>query len=319
MNFNSFKFIDLFCGIGGFHQALSSFGLECVFASDIDKHAKKTYQTNYNIIPHDDIRLIQESIIPDHNILCAGFPCQSFSISGKQKGLKDDRGILFHEIIRIARFHKPEILLLENVKNLLSHDNGRTFQIIKNSIEEIGYNLNFKILNTSNFGLPHKRERIYIVCFRNNIDSSNFYFPNGKNNIVSLKSIIEPNPQLVKTISFDKFIPSSNYKKESAINKPIRIGHFNKGGQGERVYSALGHSITLSASGGGIGSRTGLYLINNSIRKLTTRECARLQGFPENFKIISSTAQAEKQFGNSVSVNVLKSILQNIKTTIFHE
>lgn len=315
------KFIDLFAGIGGFHQALSSFGFSCVFASEIDKFAKESYYKNYNITPYGDIREIKEEEIPEHDIICAGFPCQTFSISGKQEGLLDSRGTLFFEIIRIAKHHNPKLILLENVKNFEKHDDGKTLNILKKELESIGYDVFYKVINSSKFGIPQKRERIYIVALRKDLNVHNFIFPKDLNIECKLYDIIEED-----SISYKYLIKKRDdikiTKKISnfPIMKPSKLGIVNKGGQGERIYDPMGHAITLSANGGGIGSKTGLYLINNVIRKLTPRECARLQGFPENFNIVVSDSQAYKQFGNSLVIPVVKSIIKELlKYNIFKE
>lgn len=314
-----YKYIDLFAGIGGFHYALNSFGAKCVFASEWDSYASETYYRNHNFKPSGDITQIDENIIPEHDIICGGFPCQAFSISGKQKGFEDTRGTLFFDIARIINRHTPKILFLENVKNLIKHDNGRTIVTIINSLTGLGYNVYYKVLNASNFGLPQNRERVYIVGFHRSLNSENFKFPKPYNKKVSLFDILEENPENTKIIERDdikiykEILPTNSLFEEiKLLNKPIQIGKVNKGGQGERIYHPLGHAITLSAYGGGIGSKTGLYLINGKIRKLSTRECARLQGFPEDFIINPIQTQAYKQFGNSVSINVIKHILHQI-------
>ncbi len=314
-----YSFIDLFAGIGGFHLALKSFGASCVFASEWDKYAAQTYQDNFNNKPFGDITIINERSIPPHDILCGGFPCQAFSISGKQKGFDDTRGTLFFEIARIVNYHKPKVLFLENVKNLTKHDDGKTFLTIVKILEELEYFVYTKILNASNFGLPQNRERIYIVAFHNSLDSETFKFPSPPNPSICLDQILEPEPVNAKIIERDDIEIYKNYAVSNSLfseiellNKPIQIGRVNKGGQGERIYHCLGHSITLSAYGGGVGSKTGLYLVNGKIRKLTPRECARVQGFPENYILNSSYSQAYKQFGNSVSINVLQYILLEI-------
>src|SRR5690606_9778827 len=306
---------DLFAGIGGFHLALSSFGAKCVFASEWDKYATQTYQENFKIQPFGDITQINEKEIPAHDILCGGFPCQAFSISGKQKGFEDTRGTLFFDIARIVNHHKPKVLFLENVKNLAKHDNGKTLITILNTLQELDYNTFTKVLNTSHFGLPQNRERVYIVAFHQSIDSTAFRFPTPPNDLVCLESILENNSKKAKIIKRNDIDIYKNYAVSTSLfseiellNKPIQIGKVNKGGQGERIYHPLGHAITLSAYGGGVGSKTGLYLIDGKIRKLSPRECARVQGFPDDFIINSSITQAYKQFGNSVSVNVLQYI-----------
>jgi len=318
MQLKNKRFIDLFAGIGGFHQALDKFGAECVFASEWDKYAAATYQENYGIEPFGDITLIDEKDIPQHDILCAGFPCQAFSVSGKQKGFEDTRGTLFFDIARIINYHKPQLILLENVKNLVRHDKGNTFNVIKSTLDELGYDVYHKVLNASHFGLPQNRERVYIVGFRKDSNYSSFSFPEPNQIKTCLNDILEKNPTGAKVINRPDIQIRKEYEPEivdSEIvlpNKPIQIGIVNKGGQGERIYHPLGHSITLSAYGGGVGSKTGLYKINDEIRKLSSRECARLQGFPESFKICSSPSQAYKQFGNSVAINVLVAIFEQI-------
>ena len=321
--FSGYKFIDLFAGIGGFHYALASFGAECVFASEWDKYAAETYKNNFGIEPQGDITQINEETIPKHDILCGGFPCQAFSISGKQKGFEDIRGTLFFDIARIVKFHQPKVLFLENVKNLEKHDDGRTLKVIIRTLEELDYSVYTKVLNASNFGLPQNRERIYIIAFSNSIDSSKFQFPVPSNQSVCLEHILEPNPSDAKVINRDDIeiykdydCPTNLFEEIQLLNKPIQIGIVNKGGQGERIYHPLGHAITLSAYGGGVGAKTGLYLINKQIRKLSPRECARVQGFPDSFIIHSSQTQAYKQFGNSVSINVLQNILMQISKVL---
>ena len=316
-----YKFIDLFAGIGGFHYALSSCGATCVFASEWDKPASQTYSENFGITPFGDITKINEEQIPDHDILCGGFPCQAFSISGKQRGFEDTRGTLFFDIARIVKYKKPKILILENVKNLITHNNGKTFKTISEVLKSLGYTLFFKNLNTSNFGLPQHRERIYITAFRNDLDIKYkvFKFPEMKQNSC-LNNVLEKNPPDAKIITRNdiqinkKFITTPiTFNGEYFPNKPCQIGIVNKGGQGERIYHPIGHAITLSAYGGGVGAKTGLYLIDEKVRKLSVRECARLQGFPESFIITKNKNQAYKQFGNSISIDVLQYILLEIK------
>lgn len=318
-----YKFIDLFAGIGGFHYALESFGAECVFASEIDKHASRVYEQNHQIKPQGDITKIDEQDIPSHDILCAGFPCQAFSISGKQKGFEDTRGTLFFDIARIVKYHQPKILFLENVKNFAKHDNGNTLKTIINTLESLNYTIYYKVLNTNKFGLPQNRERIYFVAFNNTyLKKTLFTFP-IENRVSKVEDVLENNPENGKIIErkdiffHNKYISTFDlFGNEILPNKPIQIGKVNKGGQGERIYNIKGHAITLSAHGGGVGSKTGLYKVGNIIRKLSPRECARLQGFPEYFIPDESVTQAHKQFGNSVSINVLQYILKEISKVI---
>jgi len=316
-NTTTYKFIDLFAGIGGFHIALSNNGASCVFSSEWDLKASNIYEQNFKITPAGDITKILEKEIPSHDIICGGFPCQAFSVSGNQKGFNDTRGTLFFDIARIAKYHKPKVLFLENVKNLIKHDNGNTLKTILNTLDEIGYNVNYKILNASHFGLPQNRERVYFVCFRKDLVNT-FSFPKETFKPVSVKDILEPNAN-IDFIERDDINIYKDFKIEIDVfnnvilpNKPVQIGKVNKGGQGERIYHTLGHAITLSAYGGGVGSKTGLYFIDGKIRKLTPRECARVQGFPESFKIHPLKTEAYKQFGNSVAVNVIDAIYKNI-------
>ncbi len=316
---NKLTYIDLFAGIGGFHQAMDSFGASCVFASEWDKDCQYTYEENYGIKPHGDITQIDEKEIPAHDILCAGFPCQAFSISGKQKGFEDSRGTLFFEIARIAKYHQPKMLLLENVRNFEKHDNGNTLSIVKATLEEIGYKFFSKVLNASHFGVPQKRERIFMVAFRKDLNIDSFTFPSGTKSNVSLQTFLDKtNNHNHLIIQRDDILFKENIdiKKDMFGNypqKPIRIGTVNKGGQGERIYSPFGHAITLSAYGGGIGAKTGLYQIDAVIRRLSPDECRRITGFPENFKLHPKATVSYKQFGNSVVVNVLHAILNHIE------
>jgi len=318
-------FIDLFAGIGGFHYALKSFGANCVFASEIDEKASKIYELNHHIKPKGDITTIKEQDIPKHDILCGGFPCQAFSISGKQKGFEDTRGTLFFDIARIVDYHRPKILFLENVKNFARHDNGNTLKTVIETLERLNYKVSYKVLNTSSFGLPQNRERIYIVAFnKNEFKDVKFSFP-LQNLFSSLDDVLEEIPTDAKIIEredisiYKEYNPTKNIFNEIDLpNKPIQIGKVNKGGQGERIYHPSGHAITLSAYGGGVGAKTGLYKINGVIRKLSSRECARVQGFPEDFILPKSTTEAQKQFGNSVSINTLQFILKEISNTIQH-
>lgn len=317
-NLKGYNYIDLFAGIGGFHLAMNSFGAECVFASEWNTSAANVYEKNFGIKPFGDITKIDASEIPEHDILCGGFPCQAFSISGKQKGFEDTRGTLFFDIARIVKHHMPKIVFLENVKNLAKHDKGNTLRIIVNTFDDLGYKVNFEVLNASDYGLPQNRERIFIVCFRKDLNIDNFSFPNPSKKFVSLNEILEdkPNAKIITRpdIKIHKtFTPQSNIFGEIELpNKPVQIGIVNKGGQGERIYSTYGHACTLSANGGGAGSKTGIYNVNGILRKLSPRECARIQGFPDSFILDEVQGQAYKQFGNSVAINVLKEIIKEI-------
>lgn len=317
-----YTFIDLFAGIGAFHQAFSSYGCQCIFASEFDKNCQNIYQKNYKISPEGDITKIPESSIPKHDILCAGFPCQAFSISGKQMGFNDTRGTLFFDILRIATYHNPKIIFLENVPQILRHDKGNTFSIIRNSLEKIGYDVYYQILNSSNFGVPQSRKRIYVLGFKKELGIKNFFFPLGHNTPTQLIDVCLPDSETKNyIINRNDIRINDNVDLKPDIFRnypqtPIRIGTINKGGQGERIYHSYGHSITLSAYGGGVGAKTGVYLINNKVRKLTPRECARLMGFSDDFVISEKKNIAYKQFGNSIVINVLTSIIKKIALTL---
>ena len=315
---NKNTFVDLFSGIGGFRLAMESFGARNVFSSDWDLNCQEIYLDNFNERPFGDITSIDASEIPVHDILCAGFPCQAFSISGKQLGFEDTRGTLFFDIARIAKYRLPKLLILENVKNFIKHDNGKTLEVVINTLNQIGYDIYYDVLNSSFFDVPQKRERIYILGFRKDLGVKKFQFPKGSNSTVKLIDFCVTNQNVNKyeikrkdvffkdsiTIAKDIF---GNYPQ-----KPIRIGSVNKGGQGERIYHELGHAITLSAYGGGVGAKTGLYNISNKIRKLTPRECARISGFPDDFNLHSSDSVNYKVFGNTVVVNVIQYIIKEI-------
>jgi DNA (cytosine-5)-methyltransferase 1 len=303
------KFIDLFAGIGSTRYALEAFGAECVFSSEINEHCQEVYKANHGDMPHGDITRILASDIPKHDIICAGFPCQSFSISGNMKGLNDSRVMLFYEVARIAAYHEPELLVLENVGNLLTHDNGRTLRVIKETLENIGYDVNYEVLNSSAFGVPQSRERIFIICTLNRLAPS---FPYPLNYSVSLQDILQDADETRKyEIDLGRFADSleldrSPKKLELA---PIRIGKIQGGRQGERIYSTRGHAITLSSGGGGIGAKTGLYLVGDVVRRLSPRECARLTGLPETFVLPASDCQAYAQLGNSLVADVVQYIM----------
>lgn len=313
-----YKFIDLFCGIGGFHLTLESFGAECVFASDVNEEAKNVYKTNFNFIPHGDITKISSDSIPSHDILCGGFPCQAFSISGKGRGFSDSKtGKLFFEINRILKYHKPKIVFLENVANLEKHWGGYSLKHIMNALESRGYKPFKQVLNAIDFGIPQHRRRLYIVAFRQDLNVKEFSFPKALKIKKSLKDFLEDEVDEKYYIKQSYTIRSDVGKIEHDARKPfMRVGEVGPGRQGERIYSINGCATTLSSSSGGPGGRTGMYYINNKVRKLTPRECARLMGFPDEFKIAESDNQAYLQFGNSVVVDVLQYILLQIISKI---
>jgi DNA (cytosine-5)-methyltransferase 1 len=291
-----FTYIDLFAGIGGFHQAAEALGGKCVFASEIDVEAKRSYAENYKLVPQGDITQIDASEIPDHDVLLAGFPCQPFSIIGKKLGFDDIRGTLFFEIARILKEKKPKIFVLENVKQLKTHNRGETLKTIIEILEGMDYKVYKDILNALDFGLPQKRERIIIVGFLNK--AVNFSFPNLK-----LQGKLEDILENEATIDAKYFASEAIVKKRKAKHKSeFRPGiwHENKGGN----ISSYPYSCALRAGA------SYNYLLVNGVRRLTPREMLRLQGFPDTFKIVCSDSQTRKQAGNAVPVNVIKAVLK---------
>lgn len=314
-----YQFIDLFCGIGGFHLALKSFGAKCVFASEIDKNACEVYKNNFEIIPNGDITSIPINKIPPHNILCAGFPCQPFSISGKKNGFKEKgKGDLFYNVVKIANVHKPEIIILENVRNFKNHDNGRTLDRVYKSLRGIGYTVFDEVLCASDFRVPQARKRIYIVAFKNDLNIGQFDFPKPIEAYITLQDILIQDrdndiPGNYFVVRDDIIINEQDSIKSKRLK---RVGSKGLGRQGERIYSIYGQATTLSAQGGGIGGKTGMYVVNNQVRKLYPRECASLMGFPKNFKLADTQNKNYTQFGNSVVVDVLQYIILKLIETL---
>lgn len=306
---SGWNFIDLFAGMGGFRLAMESLGATCVFSNDWDAGVQTVYKKNFGSICGEDIKNINEKDVPPHDILCAGFPCQAFSISGKQRGFEDSRGTLFFDVARIIKEKKPKIVFMENVKNFASHDQGRTLATVKATMEDLGYSFNSKVLNAVNYGVAQNRERIYMVCFRNDLNISDFQFP-GK---IKLTKHVEDYLLNDLSLTDSLFVnrPDTFYNNQNDTeysDKPIRLGTVNKGGQGERIYSTKGIAITFSAFGGGVFAKTGGYLVNGKPRKLHPRECARLMGYPDTYILSSKPNQAYQQLGNSVVVDVLQYI-----------
>lgn len=299
-----FTFIDLFAGIGGVRIAFSRVGGKCVFSSEIDEHCQKMYENYFGEKPSGDITKIDAKNIPDHDILTGGFPCQAFSIIGGRRGFADTRGTLFFDIERVLQEKRPKAFLLENVRNLIVHDQGRTFTVIKNRLEALGYFVHFKVLNGLDFGVPQKRERIIIVGFQKNHP---FHFPTGDHlSKKTLADILEDD----HNVSPDYFL--SEYKKEKitiqlteqnkqAPNYPT-IWHENKAGN-------LGiHPFSCALRAGGSYN----YLLVNGKRRPTAREMFRLQGFPDDYQIIVPLAQARKQAGNTVVIPKIQAVAEAI-------
>jgi len=306
------KFIDLFSGIGGFRLALESLGAKCVFSSEIDQSARETYFANFAEHPSGDITRIAANEIPKHDILCAGFPCQAFSIGGYRKGFEDTRGTLFFDIERIIKVKKPRCIFLENVKGLVNHDRGRTLKIINDKLEKQGYNLFHKVLNSSEYGVPQNRERIYIIGFRNKKIKFDFDLLQKKK--TSLSAILDKNRILNKSelseialrhvknhLKKIKRVKKINYKYPRVISeiRPSRVSFRN---------DDISPCLTAKM---GTGGNNVPYIVNFN-RFMTIRECLRVQGFPRDFKMRGSKQNRYKQIGNSVSVPLIKSISKEI-------
>ncbi len=304
-----FTFIDLFAGIGGIRLAFEAVGGECVFSSEWDEMAQKTYEENFHEIPSGDITKIDARDIPDHDILTGGFPCQPFSIAGVSKhnalGVSHGfdhptQGTLFFDVVRILKEKRPKAFLLENVKNLKSHDKGNTFKVIINTlVNELGYYVFPMVLDGKAF-VPQHRERIYIVGFRENID---FHFPPIPENSIKLKEILEPDVDQKYTLTPHLWEYLQNYAAK----------HKAKGnGFGFGLADPNGITRTLSARYYKDGSEILIPQGSGIPRRLTPRECARLMGFSEKFKIVCSDTRAYKQFGNSVVVPMVETIANSI-------
>lgn len=290
-------FVDMFCGIGGFHLAASTLGMRCVYACDVDDEARKAYKHNFGITPVGDISRVKAASVPDHDLFCAGFPCQPFSIIGKRKGFGDIRGTLFFEIVRILKEKMPRAVLLENVKQLVSDDGGRTLKCIIESLEELGYYVAWKVLNALDFGLPQKRERVLIAA---TLDPFNeFPWPPGDKPMKPLDEILEPNPDPSHFVS--KHIRQRRQASHASKYKP-GIWHENKSGN----VSSYPYSCALRAGA------SYNYLLVDGERRLTPREMLRLQGFPDSFEIVCNDSQTRKQAGNAVPVPLVLAGLEGI-------
>ena len=272
-------FIDLFCGIGGFRLALESLGAKCVFSCDTDRQARKTYQANFGEEPEGDITTIAADSIPDFNILCGGFPCQPFSIAGKQRGFKDARGTLFFEIVRIVKAKQPEVVFLENVANLARHDNGNTLRVILDTLNDLGYDVHYQILNAAWYGVPQIRKRIYFVCFRKDLQVD-FVFPEPTFQDVSVEDYLERDVDEKYYLDINSI---TFYKPDTTVRQldTYRMGYIKSISQGRRVYSVKGCTPTFVVSARGPAGSTEAYYINGRVRRLTPYESKRIMGFPE--------------------------------------
>ena len=301
MNWDTFRFIDLFAGIGGIRLGFESVGGRCVFSSEFDEDACKTYEANFGEHPSGDITEIAASDIPDFEVLLAGFPCQAFSIIGKKEGFANETcGTLFFEIERILAEKRPKAFMLENVRNLVSHDKGNTFRIIRSHLEALGYNVYAKVLNALDFGVPQKRERIIIVGF---IDDVFFTFPEplplGQR--LSLADVLQQDVD-------DKYYVKDRIResrlmrlKDPNYPRPY-ISHENMAG------SITPHHYCSCLRAGASAN----YILINDERRPTEREMLRLQGFPEDFKVVVSYGKIKHQTGNSVAVPVIRAVAQQM-------
>lgn len=315
---NTFKAIDLFAGIGGIRLGFEKAGFDIVYSNEFDKFSCQTYRKNFGEIDERDICDVDSSEIPDFDVLLAGFPCQPFSMAGVKQGFEDPRGNLFFQIERILKEKQPSAFLLENVKFLESHRRGATFAVIKDIlVNKLGYSIHHKVLNSKDFGLPQSRERIYIAGFREPVD---FKFPNPPGEKLKVKDILE------KTPVEEKYYISQRYYECLARHK----AHHRAKGNGWGYEIADPEGIANALVVGRMGRERNLIReqiqahfykegMDKSakncmgLRTLTPRECARLQGFPDSFKIPVSNTQAYRQFGNTVSVPVIKALARKVK------
>ena len=301
------RFIDLFAGIGGIRLPFDEFpNYKCVFSSEWDKAAQVEYEANFGHKPFGDITKIATEDIPDHDLLLAGFPCQAFSIMGKMRGFGDTRGTMFFEIQRILEYHKPKAILLENVKQLTTHDGGKTFSVILKILDKLGYHVKYKVLNAMDFGLPQKRERIIIVGFRDAKICESFSLDFDKIPY-NLKKILENDKDVDKSLFASPMILEK--RKARTAGKEIfypSIWHENKSGN----ISILDHACAL---------RTGAsynYQLINGVRRPSSRELLRLQGFPDSFKIAVSHQEIRRQTGNSVAVSMIRAIAERMREVL---
>lgn len=296
------RFIDLFCGIGGFRVAMDQACIEndlipeCVFSSDIDTYCQDSYELNFGHRPTGDITKVEPNTIPNHDILFAGFPCQPFSIIGQMKGFDDTRGTLFFHIANILKIKKPKAFILENVKQLVGHNQGQTLKVIIKTLQDLGYNVQYTVLNALDYGLPQKRERVLIVGHR---DPIMFSYPSPVKPFKPLSEILEK--------KVDKKHIASDYIKQKRKDShkssyKLSIWHENKSGN----VCSYPYSCALRAGA------SYNYLLVNGERRLTPREMFRLQGFPDTYKIIANDTQARKQAGNAVPVNMVKAVIQKL-------
>lgn len=305
MDWNSFRFIDLFAGIGGIRLGFESVGGKCVFSSEFDENACKTYEANFGEHPFGDITTIETKNIPDFDILLGGFPCQAFSVIGKKEGFENETcGTLFFVIERILKEKRPKAFMLENVKNLTAHDNGKTFKVITSHLKALGYSVYAKVLNALDFGVPQKRERIIIVGFKDNVSFSfpdPIPFPQRRKLAEVLETEVDEKYYVKESIRKSRLarLKAPNYPKPY-------ISHENKSG------SVTPHPYSSCLRAGASAN----YILINDERRPTERELLRLQGFPDSFKIVVPYAHIKHQTGNSVAVPVIKAVAKQMITAL---
>lgn len=305
-----FNFIDLFCGMGGFRIAFEKQGGKCVFSSDIDKYAQETYFMNFGEVPAGDITKIDAKDIPDHDVLCAGFPCQPFSLAGKRLGFEDTRGTLFFDVARILKEKKPKAFILENVRGLANHDGGKTLDVILTTLKEIGYNFKYSILNAKDYNVPQNRDRWYCVGIRSDLDLdiNNFNFPEKKKLVNKLSTIIETCSDKEYQVSNRCWENIQTFVKEKEINvSPSTLAYDIRPSRCHFVTSEVSNCLTAKMGTGG----NNVPVVISQHRKLTERECLRLMGYPEEYKV-NKGFQTYKQIGNSVVVPVISEIAKNL-------
>ena len=327
------KSIDLFAGIGGIRLGFdNAFGeeIETVFVSEWDEYAQKTYKANFNdnFEIAGDITAIDEKSIPEFDICLAGFPCQAFSMAGKHQGFNDDykgkcRGTLFLDVARICEYHKPKVIFCENVKGLTIHDKGQTFKIIVDTFRNLGYKVFTKILNSKDFGVPQNRERIYIVCFREDIAPEEFVFPEGTDSTKCIRDIMEDAPIDPKYYLSDTYLDTLKAHKARHESRGNGFGYVVRdldGISGTIVCGGMGREGNLLKDSRPHSMTPTTHIKGNinteDIRKMTPREWARLQGFPDDFVLPLADVHLYKQFGNSVTVNVIEAIAKKIKEAL---
>ena len=312
------RYIDLFCGLGAFHTAFDTDpDFECVFACDIDEGIRHIYKTNYNLEPKSDIRQIDITHIPDFEILCAGFPCQPFSIAGNGEGFNDtEKGNLFFDILRIVDVKQPAMCILENVKNLKTHDHGNTYKRIEDELRKRDYLITSKVINSAEYNSPQARHRIFIVATK----SKEFKIPEGNNTCIPVKNIIDATVER-NDIDLNKYRLEKKPDKQHVLGKPTILFDViskstKKGGrQGERVYSTDSVGVTVCASSGGPGAKTGLYQVGSYVRRLTVKETLGMFGFPTTYQFPSiKDEDALFYLVNSIVVNVITVFVPVVKS-----